>query len=412
MCVYEIDDGAGKGDAVQAKKDYLAADGATFPMGELFTTPDVVVDAMFGTGLRHSLDNQAQRWINMINAIVAPILAIDIPSGLDADTGAMRPCAVRAEATVTFIVHKRGMYTAWGPDCCGEILFDSLGTPDRFIAQVESATQLIGFHDASDQLGSCLPHRYKNTHKGDFGHVLVIGGTTGMAGAVRLAGEAALRAGAGLVSVATSSENVVAIVAGCPALMVQGVKTGKELNPLLERASVIVIGPGLGRESWGCSLLEKVLESKQPKVIDADALHLLAKDPVYSDRWVLTPHPGEAASLLGISTAEVSDDRFDASEKIVSSFGGVCVLKGNGTLIHSNKRTLICAGGNPSMATAGMGDVLSGIVAALIAQGVSLSKAAEIGTCVHAEAGDRVAKNSSRGLIATDLMPHIRDCLN
>ena len=395
-------------DAAQAKQDYISASGSVTSKLPAGIVADVIVDALFGTGLSRSLDNEALHWVNTINVSAAPVLAVDIPSGLDADTGAKCEQAVHADTTVTFITRKRGMYTAWGRDCCGKIIFDRLGADIDLFAEVKPAARLIILNELSAQ----LPQRNANVHKGDFGHILVVGGGTGMAGAPRLAGEAALRAGAGKVTVAAAPDNVAAIVAGCPELMVHGVSRGGEVGSLIKKAKVIVVGPGLGCDRWGKSLMAMVIESDAWKIVDADALNLLAVEHAYSDRWVLTPHPGEAARLLDIPTAKVSNDRFAAAKTIYEGFGGVCVLKGSGTLIHSNKSTSVCVGGNSGMATAGMGDVLSGVVAALVAQGLSLHTAAELGVCVHAEAGDRAAGGEPRGLVATDLMPHIRSCVN
>ena len=405
--VYPFGGEAG-GDALRARQDYAAAGGSVVDGFPGDVAAEVIVDALFGTGLSRPLDDEALRWVNAVNASAAPVLAVDVPSGLDADTGAKRPQAVYADATVTFVTRKRGMYTAWGRDCCGEITFDNLGAEPDLLARVAPAARLVGFGEVS----GWLPPRCANVHKGDFGHVLVVGGGPGMAGAARLAGEAALRAGAGKLSIATTPGNAAAVAAGCPALMAHGVSAGSELEELLTRAGVIVVGPGLGSGDWGRSLMAKVLETGAPKVVDADALSLLAAEGARSERWVLTPHPGEAARLLGISTADVNGDRFYAAQRIVTDFGGVCVLKGSGTVIHSDEGTSVCAGGNPGMATAGMGDVLSGVIAALIAQGLPLRAAAEVGACVHAEAGDRAAGGAPRGLTATDLMPHLRDCVN
>lgn len=398
-----------RGDALQAKEDYLAAGGVVSPDGERSVPADVVVDALFGTGMNRPLDDEAQAWVNAVNASGAPVLSVDVPSGLSADTGAPCPSAVRADVTVTFIAHKRGMYTAWGRDCCGEIVFDDLGADAGLFGQIKPAARLVGLDDLIQR----LPRRRDNVHKGDFGHVLVVGGGPGMAGAARLAGEAALRVGAGKVSVAAAADNVAAIVSGCPALMAHGVASaGGVFDALLEDADVIAIGPGLGRGDWGRALLAKVLETRLPKVVDADALNLLSIEPASCDEWVLTPHPGEAGRLLGLTAAAVGADRFAAAEEITARFGGVCLLKGGGTLVHSREGVLVCAGGNPGMASAGMGDVLSGVVAALIAQGLSSHAAAALGACVHAEAGDRAAAGAPRGLIASDLMPHLRACVN
>ena len=399
----------GRGDGARAKRDYVAAGGEVLPLTQFSAPPsaDLIVDALFGTGLSRPLNDEVCAWIELINRSSAPVLSLDLPSGLNGDTGAMYPQAVRAAVTVSFIARKRGMYTGNGRDCCGEIVVDGLGVDGDLPDPHEPVAQLLQY----EQLSHGLPRRRHNVHKGDFGHVLVVGGAPGMAGAARLAAEAALRAGAGQVSVATVSDNVAPIVAGCPALMVHDAMVAGTPDVLLERATVIVVGPGLGCDHWGRVMLGKVLEAPQPKVVDADALRLLALDPAYSDEWILTPHPGEAAGLLQCATATVGTDRFDAAAQIASRYGGVCVLKGSGTLISSSRGVAVCAGGNAGMATAGMGDVLSGVIAALLAQGLALDAAAT-GVCIHAEAGDRAAQAGVRGLIASDLMPHIRACAN
>ena len=406
--VYEADGGATRGDALRAKRDYLDAGGVIASSDGWPDAADVVVDALFGTGLTRPLNDQACRWVARLNADHRPVLAIDVPSGLDADTGAMLPEAVRAAATVTFITRKRGMYTSFGRDCCGDILFSRLDTDPVLFSGVKSVARLVDWF----QLRHLLPPRSNNVHKGRFGYVLIVGGASGMGGAVRLAGEAALRAGAGRVGTVVDPENRAAITAGCPELMVYGMEEEGLLRRLLGLASVVVIGPGLGQGDRARSLLSKVLEAKQPRVVDADALNLLADEPLKQDRWVLTPHPGEAARLLGVDTASVGENRFAAAEEIVSLYGGVCVLKGAGTLVVSDGDVSICADGNPGMATAGMGDVLSGVIAALLAQGLALRDAAELGVCIHAAAGDRVAGSSPRGLLASDLMAPIRAYVN
>ena len=234
-----------------------------------------------------------------------------------------------------------------------------------------------------------------------------------MGGAARMAGEAAARVGAGLTSVATRPMHVSAIVAARPELMVRPVDHRSDLEPLLERASVIAIGPGLGRSAWGRDLLARVLETSRPLVLDADALNLLAEEPIHREHWVLTPHPGEAARLLGTTTRAVQDDRFAAAEAVAERYGGSCVLKGAGTLIHGPGGTAACPAGNPGMATGGMGDVLTGVIAGLLAQGLGPEQAAELGVCLHALAADRAAaQGGERGLLATDLLPELCRLVN
>lgn len=261
---------------------------------------------------------------------------------------------------------------------------------------------------------SYLIPRHKDAHKGSFGHVLVVGGDYGMAGAVRLAGEAALRAGTGLVSVATRPEHAFAIASACPELMCKGVQTPSELELLLKRATIVVVGPGLGKENWGRALFAAVLETDLPLVVDADALNQLAEFPSMRNNWILTPHVGEAARLLQRPISEIQQDRINTIRLLQQHYQGVQVLKGAGTLVlEGMEYPGCCHAGNPGMATGGMGDVLSGIIAGLVAQGLSLIQAATLGVCAHAVAGDKVAaKYGERGMMAHDLLNEIRACLN
>jgi NAD(P)H-hydrate epimerase len=232
-----------------------------------------------------------------------------------------------------------------------------------------------------------------------------------MAGAVALAGEAALRAGAGLVSVATRSVHAAVLTTRRPELMCHGVEDGGGLAPLLARADVVVLGPGLGRDDWGRALFGAVLDSGLPLVLDADALNLLALMPELRDNWVLTPHPGEAARLLGSTTAAVQADRFAALRALKDRYGGRIVLKGAGTLVADDDGIQLCPCGNPGMATAGMGDVLSGIAGTLLAQ--HRPQAAALAVLVHAMAGDAAARDGGeRGLLAADLFPFLRRGVN
>lgn len=260
-----------------------------------------------------------------------------------------------------------------------------------------------------------LPPRVRDAHKGDFGHVLIVGGDYGMGGACRLAGEAALRSGAGLVSIATRPEHAFMITGGCSELMCHGVQKPSDLEPLLARASVVAVGSGLGQHPWGAALWAHILASDLPLVVDADALNLLAKNPTTRENWILTPHPGEAARLLQTKPADIAIDRMNAIEALQKRFGGIIVLKGAGTLVMSAMNTPdLCEQGNPGMATAGMGDVLTGVIVALVAQGMSLLDAARLGVVAHATAGDEAVEwgGGERGIIASDLFEGIRTCLN
>ena len=375
---------------------------------ESFEGVDVIIDALLGTGLQRPVEGRWQACIELINGSARPVIAVDIPSGLNADTGSVMGIAVKAAMTLSFIGLKRGLFTHQAADYCGELFFDGLGVPRAVYNRVATNAYRLDYENLSQQ----LKPRRANTHKGSYGHVLVIGGDYGMAGAVRLAAEAALRAGAGLVTVVTRAEHVAAIVTGRPELMVIASEHGAISSQLLEHASSILIGPGLGTDKWGQALLSRVLESRCPKVLDADALNLLGQQEAPGQDWILTPHPGEAARLLGETTPVIQQSRFTAAEMLQALYGGVLVLKGAGTLVQTSHRVSVCPYGNPGLATAGSGDVLGGIIAALLAQGFDLATAAELGVVVHARAGDLAASHGERGLIASDLFDSIRHLIN
>ncbi|MFT5720403.1 MAG: hydroxyethylthiazole kinase-like uncharacterized protein yjeF [Motiliproteus sp.] len=379
----------------------------------LALTGELIVDGLLGTGLRGAVRGECAAVIERINSSAKPVLALDIPSGLCADTGAILGCAVRAAMTVSFIGLKRGLLTHQGVECCGELLFEGLGVPAELYSGIPAQVEVIGIGERLQRLKA----RSRGAHKGDFGQVVVIGGDRGMAGAVVMASEAALRAGAGLVSVATRAEHVCLTTGNRPEVMSHAVVSGQELEPLLARATVVAIGPGLGQSAWSGQLLQAAQGQSSPLVIDADALNLLSQgrlvEPSKRAHWILTPHPGEAARLLGCSVAQIQADRFAAVNRLQQRYGGVVVLKGAGTLICDGQSIRLCARGNPGMASGGMGDVLTGVIAALVAQGLSQVDAASIGVDVHAHAADRVARRlGERGLAATDLIPEIRRLLN
>ena len=371
---------------------------------------DVMVDAMLGTGLERAVAGAWAQAIAAINGSRAPCLAIDIPSGLNADTGVVMGAAVRAAATISFIGLKQGLFTADGPDCVGELMFDGLGVPAQVYASSVLSARRIDWRKQAELLGP----RRRNSHKGHFGHVLVVGGNHGMGGAGRLAAEAALRVGSGLVSLATRAGHVAPVLAARPEIMAHGVSDGEDLQPLLRQASVIAIGPGLGQDAWARELFSAVVASQRPMVVDADALRQLAAEPIHRDDWVLTPHPGEAAGLLGVCNAEVNDDRLAAARQIRQRFGGSVVLKGAGSIVDCEGQAppAICSDGNPGMASGGMGDVLTGVIAGLMAQGLNGRDAAEGGVALHAAAGDAAARGGERGLLAGDLVGQLRGLVN
>lgn len=383
--------------------------------GELPVEAQVIVDGLIGIGLKGPVRKEYEQAIQVANAHPAPILALDIPSGLNADSGRIMGEAIRAEATVTFIGVKRGLLTADGPDCAGDVVFAPLGTrPEQHLP---ADAERISWHYL-DVNGRRLASRSRNAHKGKFGHVLVVGGDLGMGGAALLATEAASRCGAGLVSCATRPEHLQVVLGRCPTAMVRGVTSGLELDPYLDRATVIAIGPGLGMTSWSELLLQRVLQTDKPLVLDADALNLLAS-PAWRQSFVerpvvLTPHPGEAARLLQCTTADIALDRFAAARKLAQQFNAVVVLKGQGSLIAApDGRVALSTDGNSGMSTGGMGDVLTGVVAALLAQGMNAWEAACYAVCLHSAAADRCAEQSgARGMLASDLNEYLRELIN
>lgn len=399
-----------QGDARRAYEDFVAAGGVVSPWTDAcLDGADVIVDAIFGIGLSRPIDAQTAAVVHAINDNSAHVLALDIPSGLHADTGEVLGIAINAERTLTFIGLKLGFYLGDGPNHTGIVTFDDLDVPADMGANAEAAAMRID----ENALAQLLPRRRRTTHKGQQGSVLIIGGSIGMAGAARLAGEAALRAGAGLVTVATRAENVVAIISGRPELMCRGVERVEEIAALIDRADVLAVGPGLGQDEWASSMLDTVLASEKPVVIDADALNLLARSPRKSSRWILTPHPGEAGRLLGKTTAEIQSDRLSSAREIAARYGGTIVLKGAGTLVvTSDSLPSICDHGNPGMASPGMGDVLTGVIAGIAAQTSDLPGAARAGVLVHAMAGDMAARRGERGLLATDLFTYLPICVN
>ncbi|MBI1195888.1 MAG: NAD(P)H-hydrate dehydratase [Gammaproteobacteria bacterium] len=377
---------------------------------DVFAHADVIVDAMFGSGLNRPLDGIWADVVADVNASRIPVIAVDIPSGLHADTGQILGAAIMAELTVCFLALKQGLLTAEGPACSGKLSFSDLEVPQAAYSSLRTSAIRFGY----DDLGFLLPPRPRNAHKGMFGHVLVVGGGSGMLGAVYLAASAALRTGAGLVSVATRKSHAAFLDAMLPEAMCHAVESVDDLMPLLERASVVAVGPGLGRNAWAKMMLSTLLVYPHVKVVDADALNLLARSPMLREEWVLTPHPGEAARLLGCSTREIQADRFMAVRDIQRRYGGVCLLKGLGTLICDQEYDIgLCDGGNPGMASGGMGDVLTGVIASLVAQGLSTVDAASLGACMHARAADLAAEEGGeRGLLAGDLMLPLRRLAN
>ncbi|WP_421711919.1 NAD(P)H-hydrate dehydratase [Alcanivorax sp.] len=376
---------------------------------------DVLVDGLLGTGLSGALRDEMAALLTALNALPVPRMALDIPSGLGADTGVPLGAVLAADLTCTFIGLKRGLLTGEGPVYSGELYFFDLQVDREVYSRVPANCRVPEPAD----LAALLPPRRADGHKGHYGHVLVIGGDHGFAGAPVMSAQAAARCGAGKVSLITRPEHVAVALIRQPEIMVRGIENAREALPLLEAATVIAIGPGLGRSDWGQALLALALESGKPLVVDADALSLMAADDrIGQGDWVLTPHPGEAGRLLGVSAAEIQRDRFAALESLAARYGGTVLLKGLGTVIQGEDhlgqlgRALIREG-NPGMASGGMGDVLTGVIAALRGQGLTSYDAARLGAMIHARAADAcAARRGPRGMLATDLLPYLRTELN
>lgn len=407
--VVVVGDTAKLGSDGQAAFDFCRQSGATLaPTDENFEPPSVIVDALLGTGFKGLLRPAFRAAIDAMNHCAAPVLAVDVPSGLDVDTGHVVETAVLAAVTVTFIALKRGLMTGHGLDYVGDLEFASLGADPQLTAPGDVINVLH-----LPALLAQLPVRPRNTYKNRFGHVLVVGGDLGMGGAPLMSALAAMRVGAGLVSVATHPEHAAVLMAHRPELMIRGVADQQALKPMLDQASLVVLGPGIGQGAWGEALFQQVLETDLPIVLDADGLNLLgqfSQKPVQRDNWILTPHPGEAARMLNVKS--VGEDRFEHAAALQRKFGGVVVLKGAGTLVASATGMALCPYGNPGMSTAGMGDVLSGVIGGLWAQFPDMAQAASLGVALHSAAGDRAASAGERGLMATDLIPLMRDLLN
>lgn len=393
----------------QAEQAFIAAGGAVTHFDGGLPPVDLLVDALFGIGLNRAPAGGAADLINAITASGLPVLSLDVPSGVDAQTGNVPGVAIRATVTLQFIVRHQGLYTGAALEHVGGRRLAALELP----ADGDQGVQHSAECWQQPRLRAQLPARRANTHKGESGHVLCVGGNLGSGGAVMLASESALRAGAGLVSVATRAPHVAPLLARLPEAMVHAVQDAQDLQALLTRAGAIAIGPGLGQDDWAHELWRQVLASGKPLVIDADALNLLAKAPQPPGDAILTPHPGEAARLLGLSTAQVQADRFTAARALADRFHAVVVLKGAGSVVAApDSVPRVIAAGNPGMAVGGMGDLLTGIIAALRVQGLGAFDAASTGALLHSLAGDAAASDGQRGLLPTDLLAPLRRLVN
>jgi ADP-dependent NAD(P)H-hydrate dehydratase / NAD(P)H-hydrate epimerase len=372
---------------------------------------DLAIDGLFGIGLARDIDARHAELVTALNASGKAVLAIDVPSGLDADTGRIHGVAVRATHTLTFLGLKAGLLTLDGPDYAGRIHLDRLGLENAPLP--ENHGYILG----ADTISSALPQRARNSHKGLFGDVGILGGAEGMVGAALLAGRAALKLGAGRV--------FVGLLAGQPAVdLLQPDLMLRRAEEVLSRAqlSCVVVGPGLGQASVAQQLLQKALHLEVPVVLDADALNLLSGDEnarkalsVRIAPSLLTPHPAEAARLLGTDVREVQNDRIKAACALAEQFNGYVVLKGSGSICAApGARWWINATGNPGMSSAGMGDVLAGILGALLAQGASPERALLASVHVHGLAADELVARGVGpvGLTASETIDAARSAWN
>ena len=389
-----------KGDALTARQDWLSVSKNKQSAGK----PDVIVDALLGTGLSRPPLGEWKQAIEYINSLSIPVISVDTPSGLETDSGNALGTAIIADKTVTYIGLKQGLLTGSAKDYTGKLEFDALNLPEAVYTSIIPIAERLS-HSLVESL---LPPRKASAHKGDYGHAFIIGGSPGMRGAAYMAAEACARCGSGLTTVTSDT-----IHPSRYEIMTCSSDDHPALKKSINKATVLGIGPGLGTSPRASTLLEITCESKKPMVLDADALNILAQTPRYSTFWILTPHPGEAARLLGTTTTVIQSDRINAVQAIQQKYGGICVLKGFGTLIYDGITLSCCTAGNPGMASGGMGDVLTGIISGLLAQQLSLHDAARVGVYIHSHAADLAArKKGERGLLATDLFAYIRMLVN
>ncbi len=361
---------------------------------------EVVVDALLGIGVKNNVEGIYKQAISEINASECFILSLDLPSGIDANTGKALGSAVFADVTVTFIGLKQGMLTGDAVDYCGDIYCDTLDLEPELERHAITSLRL----DEVD-ISAMLPRRLPSMHKGNFGHVLIVGGEYGYAGAVRMAAEAALRVGAGKVSVFTRLSHHNVVLSGRPELICLPFEEPFELSKRLEQFDAIVVGPGLDDSKWSEDVIQNSLIFKGKKIIDAGALAYLAKNDISLANTILTPHPGEAAKLLNTEVEAVQANRFNAVLDIAKKYQSITVLKGAGTIIQTlNDVPYVCSLGNVGMASAGMGDVLAGIMGGFCAQGTPLEDVAAVSVLLHAFSADLAVKEKGiYGLLASDL---------
>ena len=400
------------GDAMAAYQAYVGSGGTTVTLSA-GPRPALIVDGLFGIGLKRPATGAYASIIEWANGTGAPILALDVPTGLDAETGAAHAPTIRATATVTFIAHKPGLLTADGPDYSGDVTVHTLGLDATPVARGHK----LDWPVLASALPVALGRRMRNVNKGTFGTLGILGGTEGMGGALILAGRAALRTGAGKVWLGFVMADPPKLDTSMPELML------RHAGPVLDaQPDALVVGPGLGTSEAARSLLARSLAQPIPIALDADALNLIAKDPALraasaarSAPTLATPHPGEAARLLNTDIASVQADRLRAAQQLVTELNANVVLKGAGSVLaHPDGTWDINASGGPALATAGSGDVLSGLLGALLAQGMEAKAALRYAVCLHGATADALVAQGigPLGLTASELPDAARALLN
>ena len=377
----------------------------------------VIVDALLGIGIKGNVRSNVSKLILEINkkSTNIPVLSVDIPSGICSNTGINLGVHIQADVTATFVGRKRGCFTSTGRTASGNVVFDDLGISSSLKSQIKTNCYLL---DTEKSLLK-LKNRKGDAHKGDFGHVLVIGGDKGFGGAAILASKAAVFSGAGLVSLATRSIHVEAALSSCPELMVNGIESGQDVEEILAKSTVVVLGPGLGQSAWSEQMLQRTfMEARKrnlPVVLDADGLNLLTKLKLKSGiprKMIITPHPGEAARLVNQEVNKIQEDRFKSVTALEKKFRSVSVLKGSGSLVcykrNGKQRIGVCEAGNPGMAKGGMGDVLAGLIGSFLSQGLSLVEATEVAVDLHSKSADIASLELGMTITPTDVIRNIR----
>jgi len=409
------------GDAEIARQAYLNQGMTITDIDEIeFDGAELIVDGLLGTGFSGSLREPMRKVLQQVNQAEAPIISIDLPSGLNTDNGVAEKDCIEADYTVTFVAPKIGLMIADGPDHTGHLIFSGLDIGDMFNRKFTPVANVYGLPNQA-----VITPRKRNTNKGKNGHMLCIGGGEGMPGAIFLAAKAGLRSGVGKVSVVCHPNNAATVNTMCPELMVWGAETEQLADILKQKvnsADVVVIGPGLGVNDWSLALVKAVLlalqSRRKPVVIDADGLNLLATNDEIKELFlkckletVLTPHPLEAARLLGMKVTEVVNNRVEMAKLLAQELNCHLVLKGNHSLVVEQQNVSINLTGNSGMASAGMGDVLTGIIAALIANKenlqINLNERVKLAVYLHGMAGDFAAKSGEIGIIATDVIEQL-----